>query len=147
MIVCRTLDYIVNPELHKFLLTKFDKAKEIGIEIEIELTEPIADLIIDFKEFSEIIEAAFNDAFKAIHESIEKKLVFCMFYKNEELHFIIQYRAYTDSKQIVYEKNLNVCLEKALMKYCDVYCNTEIEEYLVTQQLIVANDKKRWFKG
>lgn len=51
MIVCRTLDYIVNPELHKFLFTKFDKAKEIGIEIEIELTESIDNLIIKPKGF------------------------------------------------------------------------------------------------
>jgi hypothetical protein len=90
MVVCRTLDYIVNTDLNRLLFEKFTYAKSIGIEIEIELTEPIGNLIIKPKGFLKIMDRLLEDAFQSIKGSDEKKMLFCMFYKNGDLWCLVR---------------------------------------------------------
>lgn len=137
MIVCRTLDYIVNPDLHKFLLSKFDKAKDMGIEIEIELTEHIDDLMIDLNGFFRIIDTILGEAFKSIIESDIKKLVFCMFYKGDCIHFIINYHISTKSDEHTHIVNLCKRISKVSKKY-DAFQSISIDDFEVTHEICVS---------
>lgn len=140
MVVCRTLDYIVNPELHKFLLSKFNDAKRIGIEIEIELTEHIIDLFMDYKDLSNIIGSVLENAYKTLAELREKKLVFCMFYKGNNLHIIIQHHIDTKDDPYIFAKNLIRKTENALNKYTNVCWNASWENYTVELELIISKE-------
>ena len=136
MIVCRTLDYIVNPELHKFLFTKFDKAKEIGIEIEIELTEPIDNLIIKPKGFLKIMDRLLEDALQSIKESDEKKMLFCMFYKNGDLWCLVRYHFPTNDNQHFSLEEYNKKLAESMKGYRTI-SNIEYEDSEITQLIII----------
>ncbi len=136
MIVCRTLDYIVNPELHKFLFTKFDKAKEIGIEIEIELTEPIDNLIIKPKGFFKIMDRLLEDAFQSIKGSNEKKMLFCMFYKNGDLWCLVRYHFLTNDNQYFSLKEYNKKLDRTMKGYRTI-SNIDYEDSVITQLIIM----------
>ncbi|MGL6220573.1 MAG: hypothetical protein ACRC36_21180 [Lacrimispora sphenoides] len=136
MIVCRTLDYIVNPELHKFLFTKFDKAKEIGIEIEIELTESIDNLIIKPKGFLKIMDRLLEDAFQSIKESDEKKMLFCMFYKNGDLWCLVRYHFLANDNQHFSLEKYNKKLAKTMKGYRTI-SNIEYEDSVITQLIIM----------
>lgn len=127
--VCRTLDYIVNTDLHLFLFVKFDYARSKGIQIEIELTEPITHLPIDSKEYIEVIDLVLDNAFKMIMESTEKKLNFYMFHIDKELHLVLKCSASKEYSDRV--------LEKALKKHKNIYFYTTNEKSLIRQHLIV----------
>lgn len=130
MYVCRTLDYIVNTDLHLYLFVKFDCAKNKGIKVEIELTEPIMYLPINCKEYIEIIDILFGNAFEMMAGSITKELYFNMFYTDEELHLVIKYPAWKEYSGGILDKNL----EK--IKNMELY--TTDEESLIRQHLIVT---------
>ena len=97
MRICKTLDYIVHTDLHLYLFSKFDYAKSKGIRIRIELTEPITNLPIDSDKYTQLVGVALDEAFETITQSSEKQLLFSMFYKYEELYFIIAYPVYGKS--------------------------------------------------
>lgn len=91
MFVCRNLDYIVNTNLHLYLFVKFDNARCKGIEIEIELTEPITYLPVDSAKYIEIVDLLLDDVICSLAESKNKKMNFYMFYTDGKLHLVIQY--------------------------------------------------------
>ena len=128
MFVCRTLDYIVNTDLHVFLFVKFDYAKNKGIKVNIELTEPIVHLPINSKEYIEIIGILLNNAFEIMAGHIEKELDFCMFYANEELHLIIKYPAFKEYSERI--------LDKKLKKYKNVEFYSTNEKTFIMQHLV-----------
>lgn len=136
MLLKRNLDYIINDELHNYLEEKFITAQKNGINIEIELTEPIDDIYFHFKDISRILNIALNDAFKVVTESKYLHMAFCMFYKANELHFIIKYK----SKQNIAISEVNKRLIKKLCKYRNIYCNAIKEDSYITQQLILINE-------
>lgn len=136
MVVCRTLDYIVNPDLHKFLLSKFNEAKDIGIEIEIELTEPIDNLIIKPKGFLKIMDRLLEDAFQSIKGSDEKNMLFCMFYKNEDLWCLVRYHFLTNDNQCFSLEEYNKKLNEAMKGYRTI-CNIDYEDSVITQLIII----------
>lgn len=136
MLLKRNLDYILNEELHNYLENKFITAKKNGINIEIELTEPIDNLYFNFKDISKILNIAFNDAFKMVADTQCMQLAFCMFYKANELHFIIKYK----SNKNVTMSEINNRLIKKLWKYRNIFCNAINEDSFVTQQLILINE-------
>jgi hypothetical protein len=132
MRVCRTLDYIVNTDLHLFLFEKFDYARSKGIQIEIELTVFIKDLLIDSKEFIEVMELLLDSAFESISEFHEKKLYFNIGYVGQALQCVIQYPAYKCSK--------GLDLEKTLKEYKKVSYNIRNVNSVTTQKLVVVRD-------
>jgi hypothetical protein len=136
MVVCRTLDYIVNPNLHKFLLSKFNEAKDIGIEIEIELTEPIDNLIIKPKGFLKIMDRLLEDAFQSIKGSDEKKMLFCMFYKNGDLWCLVKYHFLTNDNQYFSLDEYNKKLNETMKGYRTI-CNIDYEDSVITQLIII----------
>lgn len=128
MRVCRSLDYIVNTDLHLYLFAKFDYAKSKGIKINIELTEPIVHLPIKFKEYIEIIGVLFNNAFEIMAGSIEKELDFYMFYDNEELHLVIKYP--------ICKEYSGKILDEKLKKLKNVKLFTTDEKDFIRQHLV-----------
>lgn len=130
MSVCRNLDYIVNTDLHLCLFVKFDYAKNKGIKINIELTEPIVHLPINCKEYIEIIGILLNNAFEIMAGHIEKELDFCMFYANEELHLVIKYPAFKEYS--------GRTLDKKLKKLKNVELYTTDEKTFVRQHLVIV---------
>jgi len=129
MHVCRTLDYIVNTDLHLYFFIKFDEARSKGIQVEIELTEPIMYLPIDSKEYINIVDLVLDDVIEGIAGSSEKKLNFYIFYACGEMHLVIEYSA--DRK---YSCKV---LDKALKKYKNAHLYTTIQGTLMRQHLVV----------
>lgn len=131
MRVCRTLDYIVNTDLHLYLFVKFENARSEGLQIEIELTEPITRLPIDSKEYLEIVDLILDYAFRSIVESTDKKLKFYMFYTDKELHLVIQYAFYKNHSNRAEDmllpnyKNINLYTTEegdSIIRYLVVTC-------------------------
>ncbi len=91
MHVCNTLDYIVNTDLHLYLFVKFDDIRSKGIQIEIELTEPIFCLPVDSVKYIEIVDMVLDNATDSLMESSDKKLNLYMFYTEGDLHLVIKY--------------------------------------------------------
>jgi ethanolamine utilization cobalamin adenosyltransferase len=137
MFVCRTLDYIVNEDLHKYLDEKLTYIKNKGVEVEIELTEPIDDIIIDTKELINMIEQIIDDALVLMKETDNKKLLFCSFYHEDALWVIIRYNA-TVTTPLRY---LNKKLNKILNKYININSNMTYEESSLTQELIIYKER------
>lgn len=129
MYVCRTLDYIVNTDLHLYFFVKFDDARSKGIQIEIELTEPIMYLPIDSREYIEIVDLILDNAFEVIAGSSEKKLNFYMFYACGEMHLVIEYS--------VGGKYSGKVLDGALKKYKNAHLYATHKESLIRQHLVV----------
>ncbi|WP_092244693.1 hypothetical protein [Lacrimispora sphenoides] len=90
MRVCRTLNYVVNIELHLYLFVKFDSARKKGMKIEIELTEPITHLPIAPKEYIEIADLVLDNTLEIIAESFERKLKFYMFYTDKLFNILLK---------------------------------------------------------
>lgn len=129
MRVCKTLDYIVNTDLHLYLFQKFEYAKAKGIEIEITLTDFITNLPEDYIE---VLDLLLDNAFDSISEFHEKVLSLHMHYVSEKLYCIIHYPAYKSSK--------GLDLDKALEKYKSVSYSIENKNSTTTQQLVVIGD-------
>lgn len=129
MCICRTLDYIVNTDLHLYLFVKFDDARSKGIQVEIGLTEPVMYLPIDSREYIKILDLILDDAFEVIAGSSKKKLNFYMFYACGEIHFVIEYSANG--------KYSGKVLDGALKKYKNVHLCTTHKESLIRQHLVV----------
>ena len=91
MYICRTLDYIVNTDLHLYFFTKFNYIKNKGIKVEIELVESITCLPIDYKKYIEIIDIVIDNTIEMLMESLDKKIKFYMFHTEKDLHLVIQH--------------------------------------------------------
>lgn len=130
MHICRTLDYIVDTDLHLYLFVKFDNAKSKGIQIEIELTEPITRLPVGSKEYTAIVDLILDNAFGLIADSGDKKLRFYMLYADRELHLVIEYSSGKESS--------NKILDTALIKHKKFHLFTTNREGLITQHLVVT---------
>jgi hypothetical protein len=137
MFVCRTLDYIVNEDLHRYLDEKLTHIKSIGVEVEIELTEPIDDIIIDAKELIKMIEQIIDDALVLMKETDNKKMLFCSFYHEYALWVIIKYNATVTTPLRCLNKKLN----KILNKYININSNITYEESSLTQELIIYKER------
>ncbi|WP_092241098.1 hypothetical protein [Lacrimispora sphenoides] len=136
MVVCRTLDYIVNTDLNSLLSEKFNYAKSCGIEIEIELTEPIDNLIIKPKGFFKIMDRLLEDAFQSIKGSDEKKMLFCMFYKNGDLWCLVKYHFLANDNQHFSLEKYNKKLAKTMKGYRTI-SNIEYEDSVITRFIIM----------
>lgn len=136
MIVCRTLDYIVNTDLNSLLSKKFTYAKSIGIEIEIELTEPIDNLVIKPKGFLKIMDRLLEDAFQSIKGSDEKKMLFCMFYKNGDLWCLVKYNFLTNNNQYFNLGEYNKKLNETMKGYSTI-SNIDYEDSVITRLIIM----------
>ena len=119
MYVCRTLDYIINTDLHLYLFTKFEDMRIKGILVEIELTEPITRIPMDSIKYLEIVNMVIDNAVDLIAGSDYKKLKLYMFYTGEELHLFIQCCANKG------------CLRKSSVQQLNGYNNVE---FLTTKE-------------
>lgn len=130
MRVCRTLDYIVNTDLHLYLFVKFDNARNKGIQVEIELTEPIVYLPVDSVDYIDIVDLILDDVTCLLAESKNKKMNFYMFYTDGELHLVIEYPF---GKECSSKK-----LDTVLRHYDNFHFFTAHEKGVITQHLIVT---------
>lgn len=130
MFVCRNLDYIVNTDLHLYLFVKLDNARNKGIQIEIELTEPIVYLPVDSVDYIEIVDLILDDVICLLAESKNKKLNFYMFYTEGSLHLVIEYPF---NKERSSKK-----LDTVLRHYDNFHFFTAYEKGVITQHLIVT---------
>lgn len=130
MFVCRTLDYIVNTDLHLYLFEKFDRVRNKGMQIEIELTEPIFYLPVDATKYIEIVDIVVDNAIDSLAESFDKELNFYMFYTEKELHLVLRHS--TDK-----ERSSKV-LSTELRKYKNSYFFSANEKGTTTYHLIVT---------
>lgn len=133
MFVCRNLDYIVNGDLHKCLDEKLTYARNTGVEVNIELTEPIDNTIIDTTELNKMINQIIDDALILMKETDNKKIQFCSFYKYDELWIIIKYNATTTISLL----NINKELNKLLNKHYNILSNITNDKSWITQELII----------
>ncbi|WP_303872012.1 hypothetical protein [Acetobacterium wieringae] len=142
MRVVRTLEYIYNKDLNNYLASKFAYASSKGMEVEIELTEPIIDLLIDFKDYKKILDKAFKYAFRTVKKCDEKKLVFCMFYNYGHLYLAIIYPAFTKTDRIVFAKDIESKMYRVIKKYENVHQHIVNEKSKITHQIAIAcNDQ------
>lgn len=87
----KNFDHIKDDGLKGLLLNKFIYAEEKGIEIKIELTEPINRIFIDCIDLYRIIGIFLDNAIEATMETKKQELMITMFYKKtEELYIIIK---------------------------------------------------------
>ncbi len=84
------LSNIRDTALKSLLSSKFIYAMEIGIQLEIELTENIEKVPMDSLDLSRIVGIFIDNAIEASLETEEKDLRFCMFYRENNLYLIIR---------------------------------------------------------
>jgi two-component system sensor histidine kinase AgrC len=146
------LSNIKNTAIKSLLSSKFVYMMEIGIKAEIELTESINDLNMDCLDLSRILGIFLDNAMEATMETEEKVVRFCIFYKEEDLHFIIQNTAlppiYAISELRSHEistkgENRGIGLfnvDMILKSYENTVWNTTYDEPYFTQELILMHN-------
>ncbi|WP_349948231.1 GHKL domain-containing protein [Lacrimispora sp. BS-2] len=146
------LSNIKNTAIKSLLSSKFVYMIEIGIKTEIELTEPINNLNMDCLDLSRILGIFLDNAMEAAIETEEKQVRFCIFYKEENLHLIIQNTAlpptYAISELCSHEistkgENRGIGLfnvDMILKSYENTIWNTTYEEPYFTQELILIHN-------
>ena len=144
-----TLSNIKDTALKSLLSSKFIYSMEIGIKTEIELTEPIERLYMDTLDLSRIIGIFLDNSVEAAAETKEKELIFCMFYKEENLYVIIQNTALPPDHAISELRSHGISskgenrgvglynVEMILKDYDNTIWNTTYEEPYFTQELIL----------
>lgn len=143
MQVVRTLEYIYNEDLNKYLSSKFRYAKDMGIEVEIELTELIENLFIDFEDYKKILDRAFRNAFRIIKKVNIKKLSFAMFYNYGHLYFIIEYPSYNKYGRMFYPWDVIKNMDIVLKDYDNVHQHITHKKLLIVHQIaVVGSDKE-----
>lgn len=135
MRVVRTLEYINNDELNKYLSSKLHYAKKMRIDVKIELTELIDDIFLDFDDYKYILDRAFRYAFRIINRINIKKLTFVMFYKNGYLYFVIVYPSLNKYGKIFYPLYVIERMEKGLEGYDNVYQSIKWEKGQIVHQI------------
>lgn len=129
MYVCRTLDYIVNTDLHLYLFAKFEDMRIKGFQVEIELTEPITRIPMDSAKYLEIVNMVIDNTLYLFAGSYHKNLKLFMFYTGEELHLVIQ--CWSDKG----------CLPERLVSQLNRYDNVELvtskENGIISIHLVV----------
>ncbi|WP_077610922.1 sensor histidine kinase [Clostridium sp. Marseille-P2415] len=146
------LSNIKNTALKSLLSSKFIYTMEIGIQAEIELTEPIDKLFIDSLDLSRIIGIFLDNAIEAAMETAERELRFCMFYKENDLYLIIRNTALPPAHAITDLNNQGVSTKgenrgvglfnvvMILKNYENAIWNTTYEEPYFTQELILMHN-------
>ncbi len=146
------LSNIKNTALKSLLSSKFVYMMEMGIRMEIELLEPIGDLNMDCLDLSRILGIFLDNAMEAAMETEVKEVHFCMFYKEKNLHLIMQNTAlpptYAISELRSHEistkgENRGIGLfnvDMILKNYENAIWNTTYEEPYFTQELILMHN-------
>lgn len=146
------LSNIKNTALKSLLSSKFVYMMEIGIKVEIELTEPINELNMDCLDLSRIIGIFLDNAMEAAMETEEKDIRFCMFYKEMDLYLIIQNTALPLTHTISELRSHDIStkgenrgiglfnVDVILKNYENAIWNTTYEEPYFTQELILIHN-------
>lgn len=146
------LSNIKNTALKSLLSSKFVYMMEIGIKVEIELTEPINELNMDCLDLSRIIGMFLDNAMEAAMETEEKDIRFCMFYKEMDLYLIIQNTALPLTHTISELRSHDIStkgenrgiglfnVDVILKNYENAIWNTTYEEPYFTQELILIHN-------
>jgi two-component system sensor histidine kinase AgrC len=146
------LSNIKNTAIKSLLSSKFVYMMEIGIKAEIELTEPINDLNMDCLDLSRVLGIFLDNAMEAAMETEEKEVHFCIFYKEKNLHLIIQNTALPPSHAISELRSHEIStkgenrgiglfnVDLILKNYENTIWNTTYEEPYFTQELILMHN-------
>jgi len=146
------LSNIKNTALKSLLSSKFVYIMETGIKAEIELTEPIDELNMDCLDLSRILGIFLDNAMEAALETEEKEVHFCMFYKENDLHLIIQNTALPPTYAISMLRSHEIStkskhrgiglfnVDMILKNYENAIWNTTYEEPYFTQELILVHN-------
>lgn len=119
MFVCKTLNYIVNTDLHLYLFEKFNDFRSKGIRVEIKLTEPIVRIPMESGDYIKLMDMVLNNAMKYT----DKRIEFYMFYTDRELHLVVRY-ASSEARPQKLTKNKNV-------QYIASFENATATEHLI----------------
>ncbi|WP_313583743.1 GHKL domain-containing protein [Lacrimispora sp.] len=146
------LSNIKNTAIKSLLSSKFVYMIEIGIKAEIELTEPINDLNMDCLDLSRVLGIFLDNAMEAATETEEKEVHFCIFYKEKDLHLIIQNTALPPSHAISELRSHEIStkgenrgiglfnVDLILKNYENTIWSTTYEEPYFTQELILMHN-------
>lgn len=85
-----SLSNIKNSALKGLLSSKLIYAMETGINTIIEITEPVENFEIDILDLSRIMGVFLDNAIEAAIETTDKELTLCIFYKEKNIHIIVQ---------------------------------------------------------
>lgn len=85
-----SLSRIKNTELKSLVSSKLIYSIEVGIKTEIEVKEPVEDLLMDSLTLARVLGIFLDNAIEAAWEAEDKKLRFCMAYKEESLIILVQ---------------------------------------------------------
>lgn len=147
-----SLSNIKDTGLKSLLSSKFIYAMETGLNVEIELTEPIDNLYIDTLDLARILGIFLDNSIEASVETKEKIVRFCMFYGQNKLWIIVQntslpllYPLGQLNNQEVSSKGENRGLglynvDMILKKYKNVTWSTSYQDVYFIQELILAED-------
>ncbi len=122
------LSKIKDTAMKSLLSSKFIYTMEIGINLKIELTELIDDLVMDTLDLSRIIGIFLDNSIEAAMDTIEKELYYCMFYRDNDLYIII--------------RNTSLPLSHAISQLCSHGISTKGEDRgvgLYNVSLILSN--------
>lgn len=146
------LSNIKNTALKSLLSSKIVYMMEMGIKTEIELTEPINDLNMDCLDLSRILGIFLDNAMEAAMETEAKEVHFCMFYKEKNLHLIIQNTALPPTYAISELRSHEIStkgdnrgiglfnVDLILKSYENTIWNTTYEEPYFIQELILLHN-------
>ncbi|MBE5987492.1 MAG: GHKL domain-containing protein [Paenibacillaceae bacterium] len=148
------LSKVKNTALKSLLSSKFIYTMEIGINLKIELTEIIDDVVMDSLDLSRIIGIFLDNAIEAAMNTDQKELYYCMFYKDEELYIIVRNTSLPLSHAISQLSSHGIStkgedrgvglynVSLILSDYNDVIWDTTYEEPYFTQKLILRKGTK-----
>ncbi|MFW6677704.1 sensor histidine kinase [Lacrimispora sp. AGF001] len=148
------LSKVKNTALKSLLSSKFIYTMEIGMNLKIELTEIIDDVVMDSLDLSRIIGIFLDNAIEAAMNTVQKELYYCMFYKDEELYIIIRNTSLPLSHAISQLSSHGIStkgedrgvglynVSLILSDYNNVIWDTTYEEPYFTQKLILRKGIK-----
>lgn len=145
------LSYIKDSALKGLLSSKLIYAMETKIETRIEITEFIENIAIDILDLSRILGIFLDNAIEAAREVSDRELTLCIFYKEKNLHIIVQNTSVPPpfpianlALQAVSSKGENrgmglYQVSLILKDYFNINLRTEYKKNYFTQELIISS--------
>lgn len=149
-----TLSNIESLQLKSLLSSKLIYSMELGIKTEIEITEPINEIPMDSIDLTRILGIFFDNAIEAAQDTADKKLQLCIFYKEDNLVFILRNTANTPAQSIGAltawgvstkgsERGIGLYNAKSLLNHHqNVLWDMTYEEPFFTQTLTMTRQKE-----
>lgn len=144
-----SLSYIEILELKTLLSNKIIYAMELGIHVDLTISEPVRDIPISIMDVTRVIGIFFDNAIDAALKTDEKLIQVCFLYKEEQLRFVLRNSSESPSVPLSKLNDWGVSskgdhrgiglynAKNILTPYNNILWETEYRDSQFTQSLII----------